>query len=218
MSEIIARPIVVRKRCLEIARKANVDVEEADEKKFSAMLGHLGAALKQEGNKADDIQVNRRLVQAFIFGDENKPFAPLSSKNFTPGQKIAMMLWVGSTFDESSGKWTTRSTFKAEANWILNIALYIYASTLQHQEFDTFCPNFGEMLYMYLGDGSSNKFIPADYWLKLAMELPGAILTKIYPEPIKKEKPEPAVGYIEEASELTKDQWDKLISYDFGGY
>jgi len=196
MSDIIARPITVRNRCQDIAK---ADVPEADEGKFSAMLGHLGAALRQDGNKPEDVSMNRRLVQAFIFGDENKPFEPMSSKSFTPGQKVAMMKWVGSTFDETSQKWVTRSTFKAEANWIQNIALYFYASTLQHQDGDFYTPTLGRLLEMYLGKDTGEEFLAADYWLKLALELPGAIMAKIYEhEPESKKETakveEPAVG------------------------
>lgn len=220
MSDLIARPITVRNRCQDIAK---ADVSEADEGKFSAMLGHLGNALKQKDDSKEDVQVSRRLVQAFIFGDENKPFEPLSSKSFTPGQKIAMMKWVGSTFDETSQKWVTRSTFKAEANWILNLSLYFYASTLQHQDGDFYTPTLGRLLEMYLGKDTGEEFLQADYWLKLALELPGAIMAKIYPEPVEKDKvkkevEEQVLSYIEEVGELTREQWDAVVRHEFGGY
>jgi hypothetical protein len=196
MSELIARPIEVRKRCNQIVRDAST-LEEADEEKFSAMLGHLGAAVKQKDDSSADVQVSRRIVQGFIFGDETKPFEPMSSKQFTPGQKIAIMKWVGSVYVEETGKWKTRSTFKAEANWILNVALYMYASTMQHQADDFYTPTFGKMLEMYLGKDTGDAFLAADYWLKLALELPGAVMTRIYPEPVEKKKEEPAVAVVE---------------------
>lgn len=211
MSESIHNPIVVRNRCLQIAKEA-VDLDEADEGKFSAMLGHLGNAIKQPQDSKEILQTNRRIIQAFLFLNEQLLFTPLSSKTFTPAKKIAIMRWVGSTFDDTTQKWITRSTFKAEANWILNFALYIYASTLQTGD-----KTFGQYLQIYSGAGTGFEITGADYWLKQAMELPGAILTKIYPEPEKHSKEEKEGKEGKEEKEIVVEVVTAK-SFDFEGY
>jgi len=171
-------PLRVRARCLEYAAKPFPT--EFDNRKLGAIVGHLEAAVKQldiSGNEITD--ANRRLVQAFLFLAEDQPFTWLSSKGLTAQQKHALEMWVGSVHDAATDTWLPRATFKAEANWILGIAQFFQCIMVANDP--THPVHYHTLLDMYRTEaGDKEDRVMADHWLTAAMEMPGAVLTKVY--------------------------------------
>jgi len=171
-------PLRVRARCLEYAAKPFPT--EFDDRKFGSIVGHLEAAVRQLSQAGDDVtHVNRKLVQAFLFLAEDKPFESLSSKILTPQQKHALEMWVGSVHDAVTDTWLPRTTFKAEAVWILSVAQFFQcimeANDPAHPVY------YHTLLDMYRTEaGDKEDRVMADYWVNAAMEMPGAVLTKVY--------------------------------------
>ena len=174
----IVSPLRVRARCLEYAAKPFPT--EFDNRKFGAIVGHLEAAVKQldvNGNEVTDL--NRRLVQAFLFLAEDRPFESISAKGLTAQQKHALEMWVGSVRDAATDAWLPRATFKAEANWILGIAQFFQCIMVANDP--THPVHYHTLLDMYRTEaGDKEDRVMADHWLTAAMEMPGAVLTKVY--------------------------------------
>ena len=171
-------PLRVRARCLEYA--ARPEPTKFDDRKFGAVIGHLEAAVKQLSQAGDDVtHVNRKLVQAFLFLAEDKPFESISAKGLTAQEKHALEMWVGSVHDAATGDWLPRATFKAEAVWILGVAQFFQCIS---QANDPAHPvHYHTLLDMYRTEaGDKEDQVAADYWLVAAMEMPGAVLTKVY--------------------------------------
>ena len=171
-------PLRVRARCLEYA--ARPEPTRFDDRKFGAVIGNLEAAVKQLNRDGDDVtDLNRRLVQAFLFLAEDKPFESLSSKGLTAQQKHALEMWVGSVHDAETSGWLPRPTFKAEAVWILGVVQFFQcimeANDPAHPVY------YHTLLDMYRTEaGDKEDRVMADYWVNAAMEMPGAVLTKVY--------------------------------------
>ena len=173
-------PLRVRARCLEYA--ARPEPREFDTRKFGAIIGQLEAAVKQLNQAGDDVtHVNRKLIQAFLFLAEDQPFESLSSKVLSPQQKHALEMWVGSAHDAETDAWLPRSTFKAEAIWILEVAQFFQCISAAN---DPRRPvHYHTLLDMYRTEaGEKEDQVDAGYWLVAAMEMPGAVLTRIYEE------------------------------------
>ena len=174
----IVSPLRVRARCLEYA--ARPEPTRFDNRKFGAIVGQLEAAVKQldiSGNEITD--ANRRLVQAFLFLAEDQPFTWLSSKGLTAQEKHALEMWVGSVHDAATDAWLPRVTFKAEANWILGVAQFFQCIS---QANDPEHPvHYHTLLDMYRTEaGDKEDLVGAGYWVAAAMDMPGAVLTKVY--------------------------------------
>ena len=171
-------PLRVRARCLEYA--ARPEPTRFDDRKFGAVIGNLEAAVKQldvNGNEVTDL--NRRLVQAFLFLAEDRPFEPVSAKGLTAQQKHALEMWVGSVHDAATDAWLPRATFKAEAVWILGIAQFFLCIMVANDP--THPVHYHTLLDMYRTEaGDKEDLVGAGYWVAAAMDMPGAVLTKVY--------------------------------------
>ena len=174
----IVSPLRVRARCLEYAAKPFPT--EFDNRKFGAVIGNLEAAVKQLNQAGEEVtDLNRRLVQAFLFLAEDRPFEPISAKGLTAQEKHALEMWVGSVHDADTDTWLPRATFKAEAVWILGIAQFFQCIMAAN---DPAHPvHYHTLLDMYrVETGDKEDRVMADHWLTAAMEMPGAVLTKVY--------------------------------------
>jgi hypothetical protein len=176
MSDNVLTPLTVRKTC---QHYANLPTPTSyDSRRFGALIGHINAAVKQfDVNGSEITDSNRRLILGFLFTLDNQVMKPLHSDQLTSQQKYAIERWIGAALVDD--RWTPRSTFKAEANWILNLSLYFQALLLSNG-------NKGSMSLLLDGylieAGVHEDWVGADYWLKLALELPGELLTHIYQE------------------------------------
>ena len=171
-------PLRVRARCLEYA--ARPEPTKFDDRKFGAVIGNLEAAVKQLNRAGDDVtDLNRRLVQAFLFLAEDRPFEPISAKGLTTQEKHALEMWVGSVHDAVTDTWLPRATFKAEAVWILGVAQFFQCIS---QANDPAHPvHYHTLLDMYKTEaGEKEDRVDADYWLAAALDMPGAVLTRVY--------------------------------------
>jgi hypothetical protein len=172
-------PLRVRARCLEYA--ARPEPREFDNRKLGAVIGQLEAAVKQLSQAGNDVtDFNRRLVQGFLFLAEDRPFEPISAKGLTAQEKHALEMWVGSVHDAETDAWLPRVTFKAEAVWILGVAQFFLCIMAAN---DSAHPvHYHTLLDMYKTEIGINENAAAgpDYWLAAAMEMPGAVLTRVY--------------------------------------
>ena len=178
MTSNIISPLRVRERCREYASR--LEPRLFDDKRFGAIIGSINAAIKQLSPDGLDItNQNRRLVFAFLFLAEDQPFEPVSAKGLTAQQKHALEMWVGSVHDAETGDWLPRATFKAEAVWILGVAQFFQCIS---QANDPAHPvHYHTLLDMYRTEaGDKEDQVAADYWLVAAMEMPGAVLTRIF--------------------------------------
>jgi len=178
MTSNIISPLRVRERCREYASR--LEPRLFDDKRFGAIIGSINAAIKQLSPDGLDItNQNRRLVFAFLFLAEDRPFEPVSAKGLTAQQKHALEMWVGSVRDAATDAWLPRVTFKAEAVWILGIAQFFQCIMAAN---DPAHPvHYHTLLDMYRTEaGDKEDLVTADYWLAAAMDMPGAVLTKVY--------------------------------------
>jgi hypothetical protein len=172
----ILSPDLVRAHCRKLAAR---DVTTVDQKAWGAVCGHVNIALKQytfDGREALD--TNRRLVWAFLFAPESKPFEPLSSRELTLAQKVSVIRWVGATYDTESGRWIPRKTWKNEIYWILSVATWIRTITLASKAQTP--ASYGVIYRMYQVEERSQDVLDADYWLDMAYSLGGVAMEKVY--------------------------------------
>ena len=177
MSNNITSPLKVRSRCQEYAGRPYP--KDFDDRLFGAVIGHINAAVKQLDPEGKDItNHNRHLILAFLFEREDIQFTPLSSSELSPQQKNGLCNWVGSVQDPVSGKWIPRSTFRAEANWILAVSQFFLAMTDYYRETDSVY--LGRLIRMYRTEAGINEdLVSQDYWLSAALSLPGAVFTRM---------------------------------------
>lgn len=174
----ICNPSLVRQTCLLHSQPARPGL--TDPGKFGAAIGALSKAVEQLDPEGNDVtQANRRLVCGFIFCPDDKPLMPISGDQLTPQQKNALYRWYGATLVD--GRWLPRTTFAAEANWCLSVALI-----LQAVEND----NGGRLTMARLMQGYETErgaigsLDTADYWLAQAIGLRGALVTRVYQEAV----------------------------------
>jgi hypothetical protein len=176
--EKILSPDIVRKTCLYHSEPGRPGMEMNG--KFGSALDALKKAVQQldpEGNEVAD--QNRRLVCAFLFTKDEDIFKPKHGDQFTPQERNALYRWVSPRPAVVDGveRWYPRSTFRAEANWILSVVLVIQAS-------QTAAGNQLRMKTLMNGYMTECKAVGSldsdEYWLAQALALPGALVTKIY--------------------------------------
>ena len=180
MTSNIISPLRVRERCREYASR--LEPRLFDDKRFGAIIGSINAAIKQLSPDGLDItNQNRRLVFAFLFLAEDRPFEPVSAKGLTAQQKHALEMWVGSVHDAATDTWLPRATFKAEAVWILEVTQYFWTLTNWNKEHGNIVIYMHTLLEGYrIEAGAKEDLVESGYWLVAAMDMPGAVLTKIY--------------------------------------
>jgi hypothetical protein len=149
-----------------------------DPRRRGALIGHLNDVLRQYDTKGNDVSdQNRRLVLAFLFQDERAPFTWLSSRDLTPQQCHALERWIGAQKDIESGRWLPRETLMQEANWILNVGVFLQAITIANN----FKVSFGALLRGYVAEaGPDEDKVSAFHWLEAALKLPNGVISQVY--------------------------------------
>ena len=91
-----------------------------------AVIGAINRALRvSAAEKTADLDVKRRLLLAWIFGDDSLPLDTdgVSSSALTFGQLYALRRWTGQR--QVGDRWLSRPALPAEALWIYNRALWV---------------------------------------------------------------------------------------------
>lgn len=121
-------PEKVRNRCREIANRP--EPTQVSRGFMGLITGKLNLALSPDNDSINEIvNMNRKLVLAWLFLDPAQVFLPMSSKLLIPQQWNALSRWQ-SFFKPNEG-YVDRPTFREEARWILNRARYDYDWTMR---------------------------------------------------------------------------------------
>jgi hypothetical protein len=120
-------PLSIRRRLRDYARYPTPDrFSEGPEpgaisvRARGTIVGLLNKALFEQDAEGQNIaDVNRRLVCGWMFGDDEAPLDPLSSKEMTPQMFNAIRRWMAENVD---GAWRERLAFPAEAQQALTLA------------------------------------------------------------------------------------------------
>jgi len=144
-------PERIRQRCKQLVAELDTVTLDVSARKRGAIIGKLNAALAlPDGSIDETVNMNRKLVLAWLFLDSSQVFLPMSSKLMTLPQWIALGRWQ-SYFKPGAG-YLERPTFKEEARWILNRAKVDYEQTM-HGAAQGNPPLFEQLLMRWHDDG-----------------------------------------------------------------